>query len=356
MAEETGTVIGHTHHHGAEPSTPLYRGVVTFKLRQLLTALVTVVLFFVLSACGSDAAETATDAAATDSTEDVDDTEAAESDENADADSDEADAATAEADTTTPEETSTAPDTNAINGGKPEVDPSGETPTELIITDLIEGTGKEAQPGDYLEMHYVGVRHEDGVQFDASWDRGSTFTFTIGIGQVISGWDQGIVGMKEGGRRELTIPSDMAYGERGAGADIPPGAALVFVVDLVQAATPPEVENAPEPVTELEVEILTAGTGATVGEGDTVQIHYQALLQPTGDVFDSSWDRGQPISLRVGLQPAETIPAWNEALVGRQVGDVVRMVIPPDMGIRDASGVIPDDATIVTYVTILGIG
>ena len=90
--------------------------------------------------------------------------------------------------------------------------PDGAAPTELEITDLIEGDGAVAETGDFLSMHYVGVLHADGEQFDASWDRGSTFDFRLGQGQVIQGWDAGIVGMAEGGRRLLSIPADQAYG------------------------------------------------------------------------------------------------------------------------------------------------
>ena len=94
--------------------------------------------------------------------------------------------------------------------GKPEVViPDGPAPVELEIDDLIDGNGKAAAAGDYLVMHYVGVRHSDGGQFDASWDRGETFSFILGSGQVIQGWEQGIAGMKAGGRRQLSIPADL---------------------------------------------------------------------------------------------------------------------------------------------------
>ena len=112
--------------------------------------------------------------------------------------------------------------------------PPGETPpAELAIEDLEEGTGPEAAAGQEVEVHYVGVSWQTGQQFDASWDRGDTFKFGLGKGQVIPGWDQGVAGMKVGGRRRITIPPDLAYGQRGAGGVIGPGETLVFVVDLV---------------------------------------------------------------------------------------------------------------------------
>ncbi len=111
--------------------------------------------------------------------------------------------------------------------------PDGPPPAELQVSDIVVGRGDLACSGAQLEMQYVGVLYDGGKQFDASWDRGEPFSFTLGAGQVISGWDQGIVGMRQGGRRQLVIPADLGYGERGAGTDIPPGATLVFVVDVV---------------------------------------------------------------------------------------------------------------------------
>jgi peptidylprolyl isomerase len=111
--------------------------------------------------------------------------------------------------------------------------PSGAAPTVLIKKDLIVGTGPEAKPGQNVTVNYVGVLYKGGKEFDASWKRNEPFTFALGKGAVIAGWDQGIAGMKVGGRRELIIPASLAYGSRGAGASIPPNSALVFVVDLL---------------------------------------------------------------------------------------------------------------------------
>jgi peptidylprolyl isomerase len=118
---------------------------------------------------------------------------------------------------------------------KPNVDvPAGQDPPAgLEVEELSPGAGEEATHGATVEVHYVGVSWSDGQQFDASWDRGDTFSFRLGAGQVIAGWDQGVKGMKVGGRRRLTIPPDLAYGKRGAGGVIGPDETLVFVVDLV---------------------------------------------------------------------------------------------------------------------------
>ena len=117
---------------------------------------------------------------------------------------------------------------------KPEIDfPEGPPPTDLEITDLAEGDGAEATAGSTVSVHYVGVAHSTGEEFDASYNRGAPLDFRLGAGQVISGWDQGVEGMKVGGRRKLVIPRLLGYGDRGAGGVIKPGETLIFVVDLL---------------------------------------------------------------------------------------------------------------------------
>jgi peptidylprolyl isomerase len=111
--------------------------------------------------------------------------------------------------------------------------PEGDIPFELGIDDVVEGDGAEAVPGAKVTVHYVGVAFRSGDEFDASWNRGEPFEFRLGKGQVIPGWDQGVAGMKVGGRRRLTIPSALGYGARGAGGVIQPHEPLVFVVDLL---------------------------------------------------------------------------------------------------------------------------
>jgi peptidylprolyl isomerase len=117
---------------------------------------------------------------------------------------------------------------------KPEIeffDP--EPPTDLVVTDITTGDGPEATSGSTVEVHYVGVSHSTGEEFDASYNRGQPLSFRLGAGQVISGWDQGVAGMKVGGRRQLVIPPHLGYGDRGAGGVIGPGETLIFVVDLL---------------------------------------------------------------------------------------------------------------------------
>ena len=120
---------------------------------------------------------------------------------------------------------------------KPEIDfPEGPAPTDLVVDDLEVGTGAEAVRGRRVAVHYVGVAFSTGEEFDASYNRGEPLTFNLGTGQVIRGWDDGIVGMKVGGRRKITIPPHLGYGARGAGGAIKPNETLIFVCDLVGVA------------------------------------------------------------------------------------------------------------------------
>jgi peptidylprolyl isomerase len=145
-----------------------------------------------------------------------------------------------------PTETATSPSTtgkpfrlssikvSTKKGKKPTITkPSGDAPTKLVTKDIFVGKGPAAKDGDKLTMQYLGALYDTGKQFEASWDSGQPFDFTLGEGGVIPGWDQGIVGMKAGGRRLLVIPPDLAYGDQGQG-DIPPNAPLIFVVDLLK--------------------------------------------------------------------------------------------------------------------------
>ncbi len=112
--------------------------------------------------------------------------------------------------------------------------PSAPAPTELQIEDIVVGDGETAVTGKPVSVHYVGVSYSNGKQFDASWDNGSPLPFTLGAGQVIQGWDKGVAGMKVGGRRKLTIPPNMAYGDGGYPPVIAPNETLIFVVDLLK--------------------------------------------------------------------------------------------------------------------------
>jgi peptidylprolyl isomerase len=122
----------------------------------------------------------------------------------------------------------------AETGSKPSVEvPKGPPPTNLVVKDLKTGNGAEAKSGNQVSVQYVGVLYSDGKQFDSSWDRGQPYSFPLGGGRVIPGWDQGVAGMKVGGRRELIVPPNLGYGARGRPPTIPANATLVFVIDLL---------------------------------------------------------------------------------------------------------------------------
>jgi FKBP-type peptidyl-prolyl cis-trans isomerase len=129
--------------------------------------------------------------------------------------------------------TPTTPTSGPLSKKPTVTPPSGPAPKKLVIKDLIVGTGAEAKSRQHVTVNYVGVLYNGGKEFDSSWKRNEPFSFTLGIGQVIKGWDKGIPGMKVGGRRELVIPAALAYGSKGSPPSIPPNAPLVFVIDLL---------------------------------------------------------------------------------------------------------------------------
>jgi peptidylprolyl isomerase len=146
---------------------------------------------------------------------------------------------------TTATATTPAPATPAKSGSiskdlktKPSIPKPSATkpPKQLVVKDIVKGTGKTAKPGSAVTVQYVGVDYKTGEQFDASWDRGQPFQFQLGAQMVIPGWDQGVAGMKVGGRRELIIPPDLAYGPQGQPPAIAPNATLIFVIDMVSVA------------------------------------------------------------------------------------------------------------------------
>jgi peptidylprolyl isomerase len=132
---------------------------------------------------------------------------------------------------------STSPEAAGSAKTKPKVTvPTGAPPKKLEVKELEEGSGAEAKSGKEVTVQYVGVNYKNGKEFDSSWSRNEPFSFTLGAGEVIPGWDQGVEGMKVGGRRELIIPPELAYGEAGAPPAIGPNETLVFVIDLLEAS------------------------------------------------------------------------------------------------------------------------
>jgi len=218
--------------------------------------------------------------------------------------------------------------------------------TDLKIEELKVGTGAEAKTGDEVRVHYTGWL-TDGTKFDSSVDRGQPFSFTLGVGMVIRGWDEGVVGMKVGGKRKLTIPAHMGYGARGAGGVIPPNATLVFEVELLGITEVP-------PEGELVIEEVLEGKGEGAANGRTVRVHYRGRLQD-GTVFDSSYERGDPIEFPLGV--GMVIAGWEQGLQGLKVGGKRKLTIPYNLGYgaQGYPGVIPPYATLIFDVELVGL-
>lgn len=230
--------------------------------------------------------------------------------------------------------TANAPDDSAVDATgdapgseEPPVDHPGVAPEELTVTVLVPGSGPEAAAGDTVVVDYVGVRSVDGVEFDSSYDAGRPFPVVLGQGSVIRGWDEGLIGVQAGGRYQLDIPSDLAYGDQAVSEEIPAGTALTFVVDVRAvygpvdpAAAPTEVDLDPlGNVDELLVEDLVEGDGEPAAIGDTLVVNLIAYRADTGEQIDSTWASGQSIQLPLGEQPT-TLAGLVDGLDGMRVG------------------------------------
>jgi peptidylprolyl isomerase len=266
-------------------------------------------------------------------------------------------------------------------GTKPTIaTPTAKPPTALGVSVLSAGTGPAVNQGDLVFVNYLGATW-NGKVFDNSFDRGEAFDFTVGGGEVIKGWDQGLAGAKVGSRLLLAIPSALGYGAKGAGADIPPDTALLFVVDVLGAYAKgakatgtaaalddpalPKVTgdgatlavampSGPAP-TALVVKTLVEGTGPAVVKGKKIVVQYLGALWDGGKVFDASWQRGGvPIAFSIGT--GNVIAGWDEGLVGVKAGSRVLLVIPSDKAYGDAGRppTIPAKAPLVFVVDVLG--
>lgn len=241
--------------------------------------------------------------------------------------------------------------------------PQGEsmiTDSGLEVRMMEEGSGETPQAGDIVVVHYTGTL-EDGTKFDSSYDRGEPIAFPLGQGRVIPGWDEGIGLLNVGSKAQLIIPPELAYGDQGAGGVIPPGATLVFEVELVDVqagapAAPTEVAESDYTTTEsgLQYYDFEVGSGETPETGATVLVHYTGWLTDTTK-FDSSLDRAEPFAFAVGT--GQVIPGWDEGVGTMQVGGKRQLVIPSDLGYGDrgAGGVIPPGATLIFEVELLEI-
>ena len=215
---------------------------------------------------------------------------------------------------------------------EPKVSLPTTLPTTLVVTDLKEGTGDPAENGDILSVHYVGVLSEDGTRFDGNFG-GSPFTLTLGKGGVIQGWDEGLVGIKAGGLRQLDIPSDLAYGDQGSGDVIKPGSALTFVVEAVSIVPGTKPEDAPKitvegasPVATMQSADLVVGTGAEAKDGATVNVHIIAYRGDTGEEISNSWLDGTPAA--ISLVEGGSLPGLLKGIPGMKVGGRRQLTVP----------------------------
>jgi peptidylprolyl isomerase len=217
---------------------------------------------------------------------------------------------------------------------KPTVSAPATAPTELLLTDLAIGTGEVAATGDTVIVHYVGVRQADGTEFDNSYDRGEPLEVTLGAGNVIQGWEQGLVGVQQGGRRQLDIPAELAYGDSPPdGGPIQPGDALSFVVDVVAVLPTSDVADEPqitlEPhdnITVLESTDLIEGSGASPADGQHAAIHIIAYRADTGEKLSSDWG-GPPLTFLYAADTT-TYPGMLAAVKGMRIGGRRQVQIP----------------------------
>jgi FKBP-type peptidyl-prolyl cis-trans isomerase len=249
--------------------------------------------------------------------------------------------------------------------GKPSVEVPEELPTELQINDLVEGSGRAAESGDTVIVDYVGVRTADGAEFDNSYDRGTPFDVVLGQGRVIPGWDEGLVGARTGGRRQLDIPAELAYGDNPPGGSvIQAGDALTFVIDIRAVVAPADADDAPldleveasEGATQTTFDDIVVGDGATLEEGQTAIVHLLLVRGDNKAVLDNTWERGDP--LQIVMVEGSTLPGLLTGLDGMRVGGTRVITMPPseafgEDGLPDAG--LPANTDVILVVELVGL-
>jgi FKBP-type peptidyl-prolyl cis-trans isomerase len=223
------------------------------------------------------------------------------------------------------------------------------------------GTGTQAVSGSTVSVHYVG-RLADGKQFDSSRDRNQPIKFKLGAGQVIKGWDEGIALLKVGDRAVFTIPPQLGYGERDMGT-IPPNSTLYFDVELMEVKEPvkPWAVKSHDTITTasglkyIVVEKTKDANAAKAEAGKMVSVHYTGFLLEGEKIFDSSIERGDPISFPLGQ--GQVIKGWDEGIALMQVGDKLRLIIPSNLGYGDQGypPIIPGQSTLCFDVELMGV-
>lgn len=232
------------------------------------------------------------------------------------------------------------------------------TESGLTYKIIHEGKGQRAKAGDNVVVHYTGKLTNDTV-FDSSVKRGQPFKFKLGVGQVIKGWDEGIALLNVGDKAVLTIPSNLGYGERGAGT-IPPNSTLIFEVELLDIISPPkpyDVSGKDTITTESGLKYIMVtqhADGKQAKKGSNVSVHYTGYLED-GKIFDSSLERGEPIAFPLGA--GRVIPGWDEGIALLKTGEKARLIIPYQLayGEQGYPGAIPPKATLIFDVELVDV-
>jgi len=256
--------------------------------------------------------------------------------------------------------------------------PQGPAPDFTALVDQIEGIGELHYEGEPVTVQYVGYDYETHKKFASSWEEGKPFTFTLGKGEVIEGWEEGLQEIENGDRRELVVPASEAKGPFPKG--IPSGHAAIFVVEPVptkpvsERKGKEESASSPKPAQEsgksnsgpkktkpkvsvpsgappkkLEIKDLEKGSGPGAKPGDEVTVQYVGVNYKNGKEFDASWDRGEPFTFQLGSH--SVIEGWEQGLKGMKVGGRRELIIPPQLGYGSQStGTIPANETLVFVI------
>jgi peptidylprolyl isomerase len=256
--------------------------------------------------------------------------------------------------------------------------PKGPAPEFLALVDLVDGIGELHYEGEPITVQYVGYDYETHEKFASSWDEGKPFQFTLGKGEAIDGWEEGLVALENGDRRELVVPPSEAEGPFPMG--VPKDHAAIFVVEPVptrplkeqirkSTAAKPATESRENgagsskskskpkvkvpsgpPPKKLQIKDLEEGSGPGAKAGDEVSVQYVGVNYKTGKQFDASWDRGEPFTFKLG--EGMVIPGWDKGIVGMKVGGRRELVIPPGLayGSGGAPPAIPPNETLVFVV------
>lgn len=249
---------------------------------------------------------------------------------------------------------------NSQNNSDKSQDETITTPSGLQYVITKKGDGIRPKKGDKVVVHYTG-KLADGSVFDSSVERGKPFSFKLGAGQVIKGWDEGIALLQVGDKATFTIPSELGYGERGSPPVIPANATLIFeveLIDVVEKVVPKSFDVAgKDTVTTksgLKYIMVKEGTGVQPENGKQVFVHYTGYLQD-GTIFDSSIKRGQPLPFKLGT--GRVIKGWDEGVALLKVGGKTRLIIPSNLayGEKGYPGLIPPNATLTFDVELVDV-